>query len=317
MPHEYHQWLEGLNADILAMYEYANRMAGIPGKVQHLGHRGESEWLRVLSEWLPPGYEIAKRTYILLETDAGKTVTDETDLVIFHPAYPARLREREEVLASGVAAAFSVKRAIGRGEVGAACKAAQELHRGMKIRGQTLREELVPPVIYGLLGQSHNWKAPRSNPVKNVFNAVRDFDRTRLETPREGLDLICIADLGCWSRLRTATTTPKIFQGGVWVDHPDAGVMTVMGRQTAGPNDDEKDKRLSPLTIFVASLWRKLALNDPTLKPFAEGLAATSFTNTGEGWPRYWPLAEVLSEATLKRFESGEMQGNDWQRIFE
>ena len=50
-----------------------------------------------------------------------------------------------------------------------ACDAAAELHRGMVIRGRTIREEIVPPVIYGLLGDSHAWKSAGSTPEQNVM----------------------------------------------------------------------------------------------------------------------------------------------------
>jgi hypothetical protein len=55
---------------------------------------------------LPPQYELGKRKYLLLETPDGPTVTPETDLVVFYPHYPEKLRTKESVLASGVAAAF-------------------------------------------------------------------------------------------------------------------------------------------------------------------------------------------------------------------
>jgi hypothetical protein len=29
---------------------------------------------------------------------------------------------------------------------------------------------------------------------------------------------------------------------------------------------------LSPLTTFIGSIWQKMAINDPSLKPFADGL---------------------------------------------
>jgi hypothetical protein len=72
-------------------------MAREPGRVQQVGHRVESKWLNVLTQWLPCGYQVATRKYILLESAVdGKTVTRETDIVVLHPAYPeSLLRERE------------------------------------------------------------------------------------------------------------------------------------------------------------------------------------------------------------------------------
>jgi len=63
-------------------------------------------------EWLPPQYDVGKRKYLLLETEDGASVTKEHDLVVFHPHYPMSLRENDGVLASGVAAAFSLKRRL-------------------------------------------------------------------------------------------------------------------------------------------------------------------------------------------------------------
>ena len=73
---------------------------------QRAGHGGEGTWRRFLQDWLPPAYEVGTRKYIVPEEGEDGF---ETDLVVFAPAYPKRLRDREEILGAGVAAAFSVK----------------------------------------------------------------------------------------------------------------------------------------------------------------------------------------------------------------
>jgi hypothetical protein len=138
MIHEHHQWLEDLNKSIVESYERDQEMARVPGRIQRTGHRVESRWDDVLSSWLPPQYEVGKRKYLLLETDDGPTVTKETDLVIFYPHYSEKLRTKESVLASGVAAAFSVKRTINRIAIAEAFKDGIILRR--KIREGTLRQ---------------------------------------------------------------------------------------------------------------------------------------------------------------------------------
>ena len=82
-----------------------------------------------------------------LETDDGPPVTKETDLVVFHPSYPEKLRVKESVLASGVAAAFSSRRTgrPGRHQRGVR-EDAITLRRGMKIREGTQQAYLIPPV---------------------------------------------------------------------------------------------------------------------------------------------------------------------------
>ena len=95
--HPHHKWLADLNRSVVESYEDDAEMAREPGRVQQVGHRVESKWLNVLTQWLPRGYQVATRKYILLESAVdGKTVTRETDIVVLHPAYPeSLLRERE------------------------------------------------------------------------------------------------------------------------------------------------------------------------------------------------------------------------------
>jgi hypothetical protein len=86
-----------------------------------------------------------------------------------------------------------------------------------------------------------------------------------------------------------------------------------MSRRTS---EDEPGDLLSPLTIFITTLWQKLALNDPTLQPIADGLRVTYTADAGEAWQRTWPADEVLSEATRRRIAQGVLLGNDWQNIY-
>lgn len=203
MIHEHHQWLTDVNDDIVRSYQRDEELARQRGQTQRTGHRVESRWKGVLSAWLPSQYEVVdKRKYILLETDDGPTVTKETDLVVFYPHYPEKLRDKESVLASGVAAAFSIRRTIGRVDIKEAYEDAINLRRGMKVRAQGgLQSYLIPPVFFGLLAESHDWKADASTPKDNIKKITDEFDRDLVKSPREGLDLMCIADLGTWRRI--------------------------------------------------------------------------------------------------------------------
>jgi hypothetical protein len=114
MMHEHHQWLADVNKSIVESYEREDELAKQPKNIQRIGHRVESRWQKMLLEWLPPQYDVCKRKYLLLESEDGPTVTKEHDLVVFHPHYPMKLRDNDGVLASGVAAVFSMKRTITR-----------------------------------------------------------------------------------------------------------------------------------------------------------------------------------------------------------
>ncbi len=68
MDHEHHQWLSDVNRSIVESYEREQEMASEAKHIQKVGHGVESRWDEVLTEWLPPDYEVGKRKYLLLET---------------------------------------------------------------------------------------------------------------------------------------------------------------------------------------------------------------------------------------------------------
>ena len=147
----------------------------------------------------------------------------------------------------------------------------------MNIREGTLQPYLIPPVFFGLLGESHDWKAPASTPKENIKAITDEFDRDLVKAPREGLDLLCVADLGTWRRT-TAVLPERFMAQQNW---PDEFRMAFSGSTKAeslvlsGLLHDYEQTTLSPLTNLIGSLWNMLAINDPTLKPLANGLRIT------------------------------------------
>lgn len=311
MIHEHHQWLADVNDSIVKSYKRDQAMARQRKTVQRTGHRVESRWDDVLSDWLPPQYEIGKRKYLLLETDDGPTVTKETDLVVIHPHYPKKLRTKESILASGVAAAFSVRRTIGRDDIKEAYEVAITLRRGMKIREATLKAHLIPPVFFGLLGESHDWKAAGSTPKDNIKAITDEFDRDLVNSPREGLDLLCIADLGTWSRI-TAVLPQKFLMQQAWPENirgAFTGGSDIESLVLSGMRHDYEQQNLSPLTSFIGSLWNMLAINDPTIKPLADGFRITKTVDTtgsfGMGSGPY-KLADVATPKIANGYRNHE-----------
>jgi hypothetical protein len=140
----------------------------------------------------------------------------------------------------------------------------------MKIREGTLRHHLAPPVFFGLLGESHVWKSA-DDPKDKIRAIVDEFDKEKVETPREGLDLLCVADLGYWVR---STSTEQSLS----TQNPQIGAL--LGKEAlvfSGLRHKYDDPQpLSPLTHFIRSLWSKLAINDPTLTPLADGFRITN-----------------------------------------
>ncbi|SBS76421.1 conserved hypothetical protein [uncultured Mycobacterium sp.] len=314
MIHEHHQWLEDVNKSVVESYERDQAMARQPDGIQRTGHRVESRWDEVLSDWLPPQYEIGKRKYLLLETEDGPAVTKETDLVVFYPHYPEKLRTKESVLASGVAAAFSVKRTIKREAIVEAYEDAAILRQGMKIRELTPRNFLAPPVFFGLLGESHGWKSA-ADPKDTIKTIVDTLDMENVKAPREGLDMLCIADLGYWGR-STSIVTEQFLQS-----QADPMISALLGKESlviSGLRHDYNDPQpLSPLTHFIGSLWAKLAINDPTLTPLADGFRITKTFPAGGGLAfKRWRLVDLTTQRIADNVRRGFIPNSDWQYLF-
>src|SRR5579871_6711738 len=62
---------------------------------QRAGHGTEQTWARVLEDWLPSSYRVLTRRYIIPEVGAKSF---ETDIVVLHPSYPARLEHDDDCL---------------------------------------------------------------------------------------------------------------------------------------------------------------------------------------------------------------------------
>lgn len=300
-----------INQSIVASFQREEATAKERGRAQEVGHGVESTWMKALAQWLPPQYGMAKCKYLMLERDDGPALTKETDLIVFHPHYPTGLRDEHYVLAAGVAAAFSVKRTVGRKDIVEAYEAAIDLRRGMRIREGTEKAHLVPPVFFGLLGQSHEWKGDNSTPAENVQAITNELERELVTAPREGLDFICIADLGAWTR-KTMVLPQRFLDRGLRTDPIGVQFMGAVGeasRVMSGLGRDYEQQNLSPLTNFIGALWDKLAINDPTLKPLADGLRLTKtmdakFTlGTGR---KVYTLSGVTTPEIAKRYRNSE-----------
>ncbi|WP_329407675.1 hypothetical protein OG563_36750 [Nocardia vinacea] len=295
MNHEHHEWLKDVSRQMASDYVKAHAMASNPSNVQHSGHKSESAWVRPLQDWLPPQFQVATRKYLLLEDDSlGPAMSAETDIVIFQPSYPERLRDRDEVLVAGVAAAFSVKLTLDRKGIEEAVTEAATVRRATKIRSNTVRGEVLPPFLYGLLAHSHAWKQPGSTPDKNVTEALIALDREHSEAPREGLDLVCVADHGCWSRVTTIMDYPE-------PGSPQAHFSPYGGVESGFVADVEPDDvvdenlRYPPIATLISILLDKLSYYDASVKPIADGLRLTSPDVYRDGELRHWELASALS----------------------
>jgi hypothetical protein len=246
---------------------------------QRAGHGGEATWADLLRKWLPRTYEVQTRKYILPETEDAPDPR-ETDIVVYSPGYPDAFRGREEVLAGGVAAAFNVRLTLDAEGIRDATERAVEIRRHLKPRYGCVRGELLGPFPVGLVAHSHGWVNEGSTPTDNVTEAAAARDTELVLHPRECLDLICVADLGTWTTMRSP-----------WIEMGEDGARCHVSRIAAHP-----ELSPTPVASFVTHLLKRLSYADPSLRPVTDGLFALEMLGIGGAIPRQWKLDAVFSE---------------------
>ncbi|MEV0297000.1 DUF6602 domain-containing protein [Nocardia sp. NPDC050710] len=276
--HRHHKWLKDIADQMQRDFGDAHAAAAESSGVQRSGHHGEEIWGRFLRAWLPPQYEIGYRKYILLEHEAedGSDISGETDIVIFHPAYPAALRDRHEVLLSGVVAAFSSKLTLDRSGLAEAVREAAKVRRAATLRARNLHSRLLTPFLYGVLAHTHSWKSAASKPIATTTSALAELDAEHSMEPREALDLLCVADLNCWSKMVqivspqvAAILPPSVSPPGGHIQYSFLNV---------GHDESIKDASglaLPPVAVLIGLLYQKLSYYDDSLSALADGFRVT------------------------------------------
>jgi hypothetical protein len=278
------RWLGAVADAVAEEYELTRRSLVGRSKTQQRGHHYEALFRRLLNGWLPPQYEVGTRKYLLLERAVNRhSYSRETDLVIFHPSYPRELRERSEVLLSGVIAAFSVKSELRKRDLQDAITEARAVREGFEGRLGSEIGELISPLIYGVLAHTH--KLPGEEPRASVTDALL-AETQKDKPPRGQLDIVCIADLDCWYRTVNISQNPLRPAGGSEPSEGDSyydfwhsahQTPATGGGDAALPNPN-------PIATLVIQLWAKLATRDAQLKQIASGLSAMrTGTHLGSG----------------------------------
>jgi hypothetical protein len=274
---------------------------------QQAGHGGEATWVELLQNWLPSSYQVVTRRYIVPEQ--GDDIF-ETDIVVISPGYPSALREREEIMAGGVAAAFSVKLTLNAAGITDAADRASRLQRGMKGRFGSPRAQMLGAFPVGLLAHGHGWTREGSTPKINISEALETAHRASTH-PREILDYTCVANLGTWSVARIPYVPPSSISS----DSPDhqrhGAAMTAVFQ--SDPNNSS-----SPVAIFVTHLVERMSYSDPTMRSTADGLRLTDTAGSGSGIPRFWSLDPLFDFDVRRHLPArGLSRGDvDWRTVY-
>ena len=292
----HHEQLVEWGEQAQRVYEKAH--ADARADPQRSGHIGEETWAAFLREWLPERYEVRTRRYIIPEVGDDNF---ETDIVVLRPSYPRALRDSVDVLASGVAAAFSVKLTLLPEGIRDAAARSVRLRRSMRPREGSPRTELHGEYPFGLLALSHTWKPGDQTAFKSNLLSLQETT----EHPRDLLDFICVPDLGCATAARVPylpVQAMEVMSGGKTRTHATAA--------SYGLSDPEKS--ISPVASFISGLLTRLSFHDPELRVLAQGLRADGTQGNAEGMMRYWAPEQVYSEETLTKLPTHWFSSDEW-----
>lgn len=213
------QVAEGVDADYREAREYARS-----GDSQRAGHEGESTWQRILSEW-GPNLPVVTRKYIVGPGGSSK----EVDIVVLRPDYPQALLGQSSILASGVAAAFSVKLTLKRPHIKEALEQKRELLNVSRRNPTSIREVLCGPFPFGILAHSSDI-GPKGDFEFRLMHAYNDIASdpgdSGVTSPREELDCLMVAnEVFLMTRRMTLDVQTKqpsstTFRGRDKVGHP-------------------------------------------------------------------------------------------------
>lgn len=263
--------LEALERSVATDYAEA-RAHVVQPDIQRAGHEGEATWQRLLSQW-GPGWPVVTRKYVV--GPGGDS--NEVDVLVLKPDYPAHLHQESSILFSGVAAAFSCKLTLRRRDI---IEALDQKRRLLTVAGNpqsNVRHALCGPFPFGLLAHSSDLPDNAAGFVEStrvLYDALAHSSVPRRVTqPSEELDAVLVADQAFFSTMRVA-----------W--------LPASGDQPAGPASSFSGPTGpvfpgSALTRFVT--W----LNDQTGEQgrgSLSGLSAMYRTNEGSGYMTRWSM---------------------------
>lgn len=309
--HDLYQFMRQLSDEMAAEYNRIQmRAIEDPGTA---GDQGEENWAELLRGWLPRTYGVVTKGRIISQD--GRT-SPQIDVLVLKSIYPEKLLTKKLYLAAGVAAAFECKTTLKASHIEEAVKTCTEIKNLYPNREGTPYKELHAPIVYGLLAHSHSWKGPNSTPQANIEQKLLESDYLRVSHPRQGLDLLCVADLAAW------TLNKVTFLGQLSPRNPnyvpqDAKAITAHMRHT--PSCGSQVGNFTPIGVLISSLSRRLGWEDSALRDLANYYHDTNITGGGSGTTRSWMPNSIYSAEVHSGFGvRGPVTGrtNAWNEWF-
>ena len=263
------------------------------------GDEGEENWAKLLKNWLPKTFHIVTKGRIL--SFDGKT-SPQVDILILQPEYPPHLVNSKLYLAGAVLAAFECKVTLKAKHIEEFINRSIQVKHIPEKRHGTPHKELNAPILYGLLSHSHSWRENQSKPIDKIEGFLAKSMGSLLKHPIELPDLICMADLGCWSSLKSPIFGPVKFlkpDGSIEAQsNPDR--QWIMTSLTSYLNEFQV-KDFTPIGSFITNLLHKLAWEVNAMRSISAYFDSTGLKGDSFGGYllRPWPLE--LYSPTVRR----------------
>lgn len=303
--HDLHDFMRQLSNEMAEEYDRIQKRASEdPGTA---GDQGEENWAELLRGWLPRTYEVVTKGRIISED--GHT-SPQIDVLVLKSFYPEKLLTKKLYLAAGVAAAFECKTTLQASHIDEAMDTCVKIKNLYPAREGTPYKELHAPIVYGLLAHSHSWKGPNSTPEANIEQKLWESDYLQVTHPRQGLDLLCVADLAAWVLCKMTLIGPQLAPNlppnsrvpALSRYGPDgAAVSSYIGHTLSHDNQAE---HFTPIGVLISNLSRQLAREDPALRDLADYYLIIA--GAGGGSSRDWPIS-IYSDRVRPRVEAGHL----------
>lgn len=286
--HDLHDFMRQLSNEMAAEYDRIQKRATEdPGTA---GDQGEENWAELLRGWLPRTYAVVTKGRII---SADGRTSPQVDVLVLKDVYPEKLLDKKLYLAAGVAAAFECKTTLTAAHIAKAVQTCVIIKDLYLVREGSPYKELHAPIVYGLLAHSHSWKAPNSTPDANIEQTLLEYDYLHVAHPRQGLDLLCIADLAAWTLFKLTFLPPR--------NNPprDEEAGTAYMKHTTARDDQVENS--TPIGVLISSLSRKLAWEDSALRDVADYYQDTELSGGGSGKQRSWTPNSIYSKKVYDR----------------
>ena len=308
--HDLYDFMRQLQNDMAAEYNRIQKRATEdPGTA---GDQGEENWAEQLRGWLPRTYEVVTKGRII---GANGQTSPQIDVLVLKSVYPEKLHNKKLYLAAGVAAAFECKITLRAEHIEKAVETCVKIKDLYPVRVGTPYKELHTPIVYGLLAHSHSWKGNNSTPEDNIQQKLITSDFWNVSHPRQGLDLLCVADLATWTFSKITFLSQLSPQDPNYAPQ-DAKMITDYTRWTAGSDIQVED--FTSIGVLISNLSKRLAWEDPTLRALADYYHDIKITGTGSGVQRRWQPNLIYSREVFSGFgiHGPVGEGNTWNEWF-